>query len=131
VSRAPLAGFVSDERCFWHDPGNYALMLKPGGWVEPYNRHIENPDPKRRLLNLAHASGLLSAMVPVAARDASVDELSMLHTADHVAHVRRVAETGGGELGVGAPISSNGWDCAVRSAGCALAATDAVMAGAV
>lgn len=123
------AAFVSDERCFWHDPGNYALMLKPGGWVEPYNRHIENPDPKRRLLNLAQASGLLSAMVPVAGRDASVEELSMLHTADHVAHVRRVAEAGGGELGVGAPIASNGWDCAVRSAGCALAATDAVMGG--
>jgi len=125
------AGFAADELCFWHDPGNYALMLKPGGWVEPYNRHIENPDPKRRMVSLAQASGLLSRMVPVAARDATMDELSMLHTPAHLAHVREVAAAGGGELGVGTPISSNGWDCAVRSAGCALAAVDAVMAGSV
>lgn len=124
-------GFVSDERCFWHDPGNYALMLKPGGWIEPYNRHIENPDPKRRLLNLATTSGLLDQMVRLPARDATVSELERLHSAAHVAHVERTAAAGGGELGIGAPISSNGWDCARRSAGSALAAVDAVMAGTV
>ena len=35
MSRTALAGFACDELCFWHDPGNYALMLRPGGWVEP------------------------------------------------------------------------------------------------
>ncbi len=124
-------GFVTDERCFWHDPGNYALMLKPGGYIEPYNRHIENPDPKRRLLNLVNASGLGSQLTNIASRDASTDELLRLHTARHVAHVQTVAQAGGGELGIGAPISSNGWDCAVRSAGCGLAAADAVMSGTV
>ena len=126
-----LTGFVTDERCFWHDPGNYALMLKPGGWIEPYNRHIENPDPKRRLLNLVTASGLLERLRHLASRDATVEELQRLHTAEHIAHVQRTAAAGGGELGVGAPISSNGWDCARRSAGCALAAVDAVMSGTV
>lgn len=89
-------GFVFDERCFWHDPGNYALMLKPGGFVEPY-RHIENPDPKRRLLNLVQASGLLGEMTAIASRDATEDE----------------------------------HEIALRSAGCALAALDAVMGGRV
>ena len=131
MAQAIRTGFVSDERCFWHDPGNYALMLKPGGWIEPYNRHIENPDPKRRLLNLATASGLLAAMQSVPGRDATRDELLRLHSAEHVAHVERTAQAGGGELGVGAPISSNGWACALRSAGCALAAVDAVMSGGV
>lgn len=124
-------GFVSDERCFWHDPGNYALMLKPGGYIEPYNRHIENPDPKRRFHSLAQVSGLLGQLQPIASRDATVDELRGVHTAEHVAHVQAVAQAGGGELGTGAPISSNGWDVARRSAGCALAAVDAVMAGTV
>ena len=124
-------GFVTDERCFWHDPGNYALMLKPGGYVEPYNRHIENPDPKRRLLNLLNASGLLSQLHTIASRDATPHELLRLHTARHVAHVQQVAAAGGGELGVGTPISANGWDCALRSAGCGLAAIDAVMQGTV
>ncbi len=124
-------GFVTDERCFWHDPGNYALMLKPGGYIEPYNRHIENPDPKRRLLNLVQVSGLADQLTRLASRDASVDELLWLHTQRHVAHVQAVAASGGGELGIGAPISSNGWDCALRSAGCGLAAVQAVMDGTV
>ncbi len=118
-----------DERCFWHDPGNYALMLKPGGFVEPYNRHIENPDPKRRFHNLVTVSGLLGELHPIASRDATMDELLGVHSAAHLAQVQAVAQAGGGELGVGAPISANGWDVARRSAGCALAAVDAVMAG--
>jgi len=120
-------GFVTDELCFWHDPGNYALMLKPGGFVEPYNRHIENPDPKRRMLNLAVVSGLRERLQTVAPRDALRDELLLLHTPTYLDHVLSVAQAGGGELGTGAPISSNGWDAALRSAGCALAAVDAVM----
>jgi acetoin utilization deacetylase AcuC-like enzyme len=124
-------GFVFDERCFWHDPGNYALMLKPGGFVEPYNRHIENPDPKRRFLNLATVSGLLGGLQAIASRDATMDELLGVHSASHLAHVQAVAQAGGGELGTGAPIAANGWDVARRSAGCALAAVDAVMGGQV
>jgi acetoin utilization deacetylase AcuC-like enzyme len=124
-------GFVTDERCFWHDPGNYALMLKPGGYVEPYNRHIENPDPKRRLLNLAVVSGLRDRLEAIASRDASDAELLTLLTQAHLDHVRSVAAAGGGELGTGAPISANGDEMARRSAGCALAAVDAVMQGRV
>jgi acetoin utilization deacetylase AcuC-like enzyme len=124
-------GFVTDERCFWHDPGNYALMLKPGGFVEPYNRHIENPDPKRRFLNLARTSGLLDQLVAIPARSATPAELARVHTPEHLAHVQAVAQAGGGELGIGAPISGDGALIAAVSAGCALAAVDAVMTGAV
>ena len=49
-------------------------MLKPGGFVEPY-RHIENPDPKRRLLKLVQASGLLGEMTAIASLDAFHPEL--------------------------------------------------------
>jgi acetoin utilization deacetylase AcuC-like enzyme len=124
-------GFVSDELCFWHDPGNYALMLKPQGYIEPYNRHIENADPKRRLLNLVQRSGLGAQLSHLAARDATPDELRWLHTPAHVEKVRMTAAAGGGELGIGAPISANGWDCARRSAGAGLAAVEAVMSGSV
>lgn len=121
--------YITDELCFWHDPGNYALMLKPGGYVEPYNRHIENPDPKRRLHNLLQVSGLMDAMQVRPARDASVQELTRLHSSDYVHKVQAIAQAGGGETGIGAPISANGWDAARRSAGCALTAVDTVMQG--
>ncbi len=123
-------GFVFDERCFWHDPGNYALMLKPGGFVEPY-RHIENPDPKRRMLNLVQASGLLGELLAIDSRDATVAELTALHSPAHLAHVQAMASKGGGDVGTGVPISSNGYEIALRSAGCALSALDAVMQGRV
>lgn len=122
-------GFVSDELCFWHDPGNYALVLKPGGFVEPYNRHIENADPKRRLLNLANASGLLGQLRSFAGRDATPAELQRLHAPAYVEKVQALARAGGGDTGTGAPISSNGWQVASRSAGCALSAVDAVLRG--
>jgi acetoin utilization deacetylase AcuC-like enzyme len=122
--------YVWDELCFWHDPGNYALMAKPGGYIEPYGRHIENPDPKRRMHQLLLRSGLLSEFTVLPARDATVDELASLHTREYIARVRQTAQAGGGELGVGAPITSNGWGAALRSAGAALAATDAIFSGA-
>lgn len=121
--------YITDEICFWHDPGNYALMLKPGGFVEPYNRHIENADPKRRLHNLVQQSGLAHALQVMPARDAQVHELTRLHSARYVAQVEQIALAGGGDTGIGAPISSNGWDAARRSAGCALTAVDVVMQG--
>lgn len=121
--------YVTDEICFWHDPGNYALMLKPGGFVEPYNRHIENADPKRRLHNLIQQSGLVHDLKVIPARDAQVHELTRLHSASYVAKVEQIALAGGGDTGIGAPISSNGWAAARRSAGCALTAVDAVMQG--
>jgi acetoin utilization deacetylase AcuC-like enzyme len=124
-------GFVSDELCFWHDPGNYALMLKPMGFIEPYNRHIENADPKRRFLNLLNTSGLLSQISAINSRDASVHELTRIHTPEYVTKVQTIAASGGGDTGTGAPISSNGWDVARRSAGCALSAVDSVMQGQV
>ena len=76
--------YVWDEWCFWHDPGNYALMAKPGGFIEPYGRHIENPDPKRRLHNLLVASGLASQFIHLPARDATDQELRLIHTCAHV-----------------------------------------------
>lgn len=120
--------FITDELCFWHDPGNYALMLKPEGFVEPY-RHIENPDPKRRFLNLVERSGLRQSLLSVSARDATPEELARLHAQAHIDRVRQLAAAGGGDTGLGAPIGTNGWAAALRSAGCALTAVDTVMSG--
>lgn len=124
-------GLVTDELCFWHDPGNYALMLPPGGFVEPYGRHIENPDPKRRFLNLLSISGLREGLTAVPSRDAAEAELRLIHSQAHIDAVRDTANRGGGDAGLGAPMGRNGWDAARRSAGCALAAVDAVMTGAL
>ena len=45
--------------------------------------------------------------------------------------MQAVARAGGGDVGTGVPIASNGYEIALRSAGCALAALDAIMSGQV
>jgi hypothetical protein len=56
----PRTGFYTDERTFWHATGMQSLFLPVGGWVQPPNgtAGADTPDSKRRLLNLATASGL-------------------------------------------------------------------------
>lgn len=121
--------YVWDERCFAHDPGDYALVLKPGGFVQSYGHHIEHADVKRRFHNLVVASGLADRMVNVASRDASFAEVARVHQPEYIERVRACAAGGGGELGPGTAIAANGFDAALRSAGCGLAALDAVMRG--
>ncbi len=49
-------GFINDESYFWHDIGNGALFLLPGGYVQS-NGHTKNPETKRRFKNLLGTQG--------------------------------------------------------------------------
>jgi hypothetical protein len=40
-------GFYSDERCFWHSGGNYALTIPVGGFVQPVVAADSPKAPKR------------------------------------------------------------------------------------
>ena len=51
-----ITGFICDESYFWHDTGNGALFMPPGGWIES-DVHSENPATKRRFKNLLERSG--------------------------------------------------------------------------
>ena len=46
--------FISDEKCFWHFGGNYALLAPVGGLVQPMvaGGLPEAPETKRRLKNV-------------------------------------------------------------------------------
>jgi acetoin utilization deacetylase AcuC-like enzyme len=56
--------------------------------------------------------------------------LSMVHTPQHVAHVREICAAGGGVLDQGdTPVGQNSYDIAMLSLGAALRAGDAVMTG--
>ncbi|SOC38543.1 hypothetical protein [Ureibacillus acetophenoni] len=50
--------FICDEKYFWHDTGNGALFMPPGGYIES-DVHGENPATKRRFKNLLEVSGLM------------------------------------------------------------------------
>ena len=76
-------GFYSNERTFWHCTGVQALFLPLGEWVQPPTGSYgaDTPDSKRRLVNLANASGLMRKLaVPDAAPGASREWRVILDT---------------------------------------------------
>ena len=60
-------GLVFHERYLWHDTGHGWIVPNDGAVVQPYE-HPENPETKRRMVNLWRASGLLDQLKPIAPR---------------------------------------------------------------
>jgi acetoin utilization deacetylase AcuC-like enzyme len=60
---------------------------------------------------------------------AEIDQLTRVHTLEHVEGVRRVAEQGGGWLDIDTIASPGSWEAALHAAGGACAMVDALMTG--
>ncbi|MGH8984976.1 MAG: histone deacetylase family protein [Acidimicrobiia bacterium] len=69
------------------------------------------------------------AITVLAARDASDQELGLVHTRDHIERLRRLSAGGGGSIDADTVASAGSWAAAVRAAGAGLAATDALEKG--
>ncbi|GAB1362244.1 class II histone deacetylase [Rhodobacter sp.] len=124
--------FFWDERCFWHGGGNYALTLPVGGFVQPLPAGLpENPETKRRLKNLAEVSGLWREMRTGSAEAASQEDLARVHPASYLQAFKATSDAGGGELGLRTPFGPGGYEIAALSAGLAVQALRAVLAGEV
>lgn len=126
-------GFYTDERTFWHATGMQALFLPVGDWVQPPNgtAGADTPDSKRRLLNLAHASGLTRKLTLPEAIPATVEDVCRVHPRDYIDRFKATSDAGGGDLGHLAPFSKGGYEIAMLSCGLAIAAVDDVLSGKV
>lgn len=124
-------GFFWDERCFWHAGGSYAYTLPVGGLVQPLAAGglPENPETKRRLKNLMDVTGLTRDLVVCGAEEATREDLLLVHPASYLDEFKRLSDAGGGELGRRTPFAAGGYEIATLSAGLAVAAVRAVMAG--
>jgi len=121
--------FFHDERSFWHGGGNYALTLPVGGFVQPGGGLPENPETKRRLVNLLRVSGLLAEIDAGSAPEASRADLERVHPASYLDAFKAASDAGGGELGLRTPFGPGGYEIAALSAGLAKAALFAVLEG--
>lgn len=121
--------FFHDERCLWHGGGNYALTLPVGGFVQPGGGLPENPETKRRLVNLMRVSGLMAEVDAGSAPEASRDDLLRVHPASYLDAFKAASDAGGGELGLRTPFGPGGYEIAALSAGLAKAALFAVVEG--
>jgi len=106
-------GFVYDPLCLEHDTGT----------------HPENAGRMRTTMALLEECGLLVKLTRVPARDATPEELALVHDPRYVAGVRRVADQGGGWADPDTLITPRSYDVAARVVGGTLAALDAVMRG--
>jgi acetoin utilization deacetylase AcuC-like enzyme len=123
-------GWAFDERFLWHDSGTAAGTRGPGGWIAP-GRPFEQPAVAARMRGLLDASGLLSQLVPVAARPASREELLRVHDAGWLETLDRTAAAGGGMAAPNVPVGADSADIARLAAGAAIEAVDAVLDGRV
>lgn len=127
----PRTAFYSDERCFWHAGGSYALTAPVGGLVQPLAAGglPESPETKRRLKNLLAVTGLLAELDHRTAPPASEEDLRRVHDAAYLAEFKRLSDGGGGELGQRTPFGPGGYEIATLSAGLAKAALFSVLSG--
>jgi acetoin utilization deacetylase AcuC-like enzyme len=93
--------------------------------------HVENAQRLVAIMTLLEESGLLARLTSIPARDATSEELMLVHTAEYVEQVRRVADSGGAWVDPDTYISPGSYQAAVRAAGGCLAAADAIMDGRV
>ena len=124
-------GFFWDERCFWHSGGNYAFMAPVGGLVQPLagGGLPENPETKRRIVNLFRTTGLWEALATQSADPVDREALLRVHPASYLDQFAEMGAAGGGELGLRTPFGPDGYNIACQSAGLAQAALLAVLEG--
>jgi acetoin utilization deacetylase AcuC-like enzyme len=123
-------GLVFHERYLWHDTGHGWIVPNDGVIVQPYE-HPENPETKRRMLNLWRACGVLDQLTDIAPRAATVEEITRVHTQRHHDAVAELSARGGGDAGGLTPIGLGSYEIALLAVGGCIAAADAVLDGVV
>ena len=123
-------GLVYDDRMLLHDTGRVQQTLPDGTPFEGVEHH-SSASILKRTHALVVASGFAAKCTAVPCREATEDQLTMFHTRDYVAAVRRISEGGGGSAGDSAPLSLGSYGAALLASGAAMAAVDAVLDGRV
>lgn len=123
-------GLLWDSRFMDHNTGLAMVSATvPADSVWEPQPHVASPHLVGRSYRLLDRTGLLAQLLSLSPRQATLDELGRVHTAQHIEHVRAVCLSGGGECGELAPASPETYDVALLAAGGAVVAVDAVMSG--
>jgi len=91
--------------------------------------HVENAGRLEATVSHLEETGLKKQLTPIKPRAASVEELTLVHTKQHVSHIRGIAKKGGGWLDADTLMSPDSYEVALYAAGGVIAAVEAVMEG--
>lgn len=129
---AKQTGLVFDHRFMEHNTGLAVVSASvPAGSIWEPQPHAASPHLVGRAHRLLARTGVLAQLVELPVRQATVDDVALVHVPEHIAHVRAICLRGGGEAGEYAPASPETYDVALLAVGGGLAAIDAVADGSV
>jgi len=89
--------------------------------------HVENAQRLISINSTLEKSDLRDNLVPISPRQATLDELSMVHVREYVSHVEQQANSGGGYPDPDTIISPGSYQAAIFAAGGVISAVDAVL----
>jgi acetoin utilization deacetylase AcuC-like enzyme len=91
--------------------------------------HPENARRLTHILDALEKEGVLARLSLLQPRPATEEELQRVHTPQHIARVRDIAQAGGGYLDLDTYVSPGSFDAAAMAAGGVARAVEAVLAG--
>ncbi len=107
-----------------------ALLLDHDTFLEhDPGTHVENPDRLRAIRRVLDETGLLDAVDTLEPQPASSDQLTAVHTPEHVDYVRGLSEDGGGRVDGDTVASSATYDAARLGSGAAVQAASSAISG--
>lgn len=91
--------------------------------------HPESPQRLARVWEVLAEAPVTKEFQSLEFRPATVDELTRVHTPEHVEQVRRHCASGGGRIEADTVTSRRSFEVAAKAAGAAIAAVDGVLSG--
>ncbi|MGH2764142.1 MAG: class II histone deacetylase [Thermoleophilaceae bacterium] len=123
-------GFCWDARCLAHENGSMLLDERAREWLDV--PHVESPERMIRTRQVLERSGVLALLQVVEAREATREELELVHTAGLIGRVREARDAPGVVwIGPEARAGPATWEPALVSVGGLLECVDAVVDGRV
>ncbi|MEO0412506.1 MAG: class II histone deacetylase [Pseudomonadota bacterium] len=125
-------GFVWHELYMWHDTGTFAGVLPSGNSILEPEENTENAATKRRIKNLMDVAGITDQLERIKPREATPEELALVHTREYIAAIQDMSANGGGDARMDCPwghtpFGPGGYEIAALAAGGVLEAVDAVI----
>ncbi len=91
--------------------------------------HPEKPERLPVAMKALEGSGLLELVEVRTPRDATVEEIELVHTRGYIEQVQRMAASGGGHLDMDTALSAKTYDAALKAAGALLDSVDGCLDG--
>ena len=94
-------------------------------------QHVENAGRLEEVIFLLKQSGVMEQLTMIKPRPASVEEIALVHSRQHISRIQEAAKRGGGWLDADTVMSAESYEVALYAAGGLITATEAVINGEV